>query len=579
MFLTLPITKLFKLYGHAFSLLIFAFAHYMSTTYVYLEQDSEDKELKLDNFVKLERHGFHFLAQLMLSVVQSCVLGLESDVGRAFLTVFTLPIVARMCGFPLDKLILAHNVACSLVMLSICIYVLNRVPDMVHGMRTAFRQVKAIFVVRGLAGGFVTVWRRLRIAQLMTCAWLTMFVIRMYVEMWEKGRSWREAGPALLEGIAESTNTPISLLALALTVSFVCKWVVDGAQMAVGGRRDHGHVLAHSGYTEALTLVLLCLQTGLLGMKTEQKAFLLGLVLFIVMSALLQSLYELLEPQLLSLAATPNASGSRHIRCLVLALILFVAPIVMAGAITTFLPVDLWCVIIVSNCVLTTIHAASSTVQYIIGMVEVIIVPPCQVNLCKFSYVTVAFSRTMGTQRRLNVLDENGWFFFGFSVLWFFRIQVDVDRMETLLGSMTARQAAVKNINRLPRASKEELKARCDVCAICFMEMWEEARVTPCKHFFHGSCLRKWLSVRQVCPLCYAELVDPDGERTDGESERDFSPDQERVRERNAEWRELRAMEGARDMWPLMEQVYDNETDSDSDSSSATEYTLASTDD
>ncbi|PIO70733.1 hypothetical protein TELCIR_07403 [Teladorsagia circumcincta] len=247
MFLTLPLSRLFKLYTHAFSLLIFAFAHYMSTTYVNLEQNSEDKELKLDDFVKLERHGFHFLAQLMLSVVQSCVLGLESDVGRAFLTVFTLPIVARMCGFPLEKLILAHNVACSLVMLFICIYVLNRVPDMVHSMRTAFRQIKAIFVVRGLAGGFVTVWRRLRIAELMTCAWLTMFVIRMYVEIWEKGRTWQEAGPALLASIAESTNTPISLLALALTVSFVCKWVVDGAQLVIGGRRDHGHVLAHSG--------------------------------------------------------------------------------------------------------------------------------------------------------------------------------------------------------------------------------------------------------------------------------------------------------------------------------------------
>ncbi|VDK65616.1 unnamed protein product [Cylicostephanus goldi] len=109
MFLTLPLTKLFKLYAHALSLVIFAFAHYMSTTYVYLEQNTEDKELKLDTFVKLERHGFHFLAQLMLSVVQSCVLGLESDVGRAFLTVFTLPIVARMCGFPLDKLILGNN--------------------------------------------------------------------------------------------------------------------------------------------------------------------------------------------------------------------------------------------------------------------------------------------------------------------------------------------------------------------------------------------------------------------------------------------------------------------------------------
>lgn len=66
MFLTLPLAKLFKLYTHAFSLLIFAFAHYMSTTYVALEQISNDKDLKLDTFVKLERHGFHFLAQVGL---------------------------------------------------------------------------------------------------------------------------------------------------------------------------------------------------------------------------------------------------------------------------------------------------------------------------------------------------------------------------------------------------------------------------------------------------------------------------------------------------------------------------------
>lgn len=32
------------------------------------------------------------------------------------------------------------------------------------------------------------------------------------------------------------------------------------------------------------------------------------------------------------------------------------------------------------------------------------------------------------------------------------------------------------------------------------------ARITPCKHVFHGFCLRKWLFVRAVCPLCYADL-------------------------------------------------------------------------
>uniref|UniRef100_A0A1I7WK40 RING-type domain-containing protein n=1 Tax=Heterorhabditis bacteriophora TaxID=37862 RepID=A0A1I7WK40_HETBA len=402
----------------------------------------------------------------------------------------------------------AHNVACSMVMLFICIYVLNRVPDMVQGLRTTFRQVKAIFVIRGLAGGCVTVWRRLRIAELMTCAWLTMFFIRMYIEMLEKGRSWREAGPALLSGIAESTNTPISLLALALTVSFVCKWIVDGAQMAIGGRRDHGHVLAHSGYTEALTLVLLCAQTGLLGMKTELKAFLLGLVLFIVMSALLQSLYELLEPQLLSLAASASASRGRHFRCLTLAFILLIAPVIMAFAITAFLPIDLWCVIlcviIVSNCILTAVHAASSTVQYIIGMIESRAVEPWE-RSDDLLFAARTITKVIELIVALIVVVYGIYFTFTgnwtlatLAVLVFHIIFNVYRRMEILLGSISARRAAVKNISRLPRASKEELSAHGDVCAICFMEMWEEARVTPCNHFFHGACLRKWLSVKQM---------------------------------------------------------------------------------
>ena len=71
-----------------------------------------------------------------------------------------------------------------------------------------------------------------------------------------QGRSWRETGPILLSGIAESTNTPLSLLALALTVGYVCKWVVDLAQLAVGGTRDHGHVLNHSGYCTLSTLTI-----------------------------------------------------------------------------------------------------------------------------------------------------------------------------------------------------------------------------------------------------------------------------------------------------------------------------------
>ncbi|KAK6016139.1 zinc finger, C3HC4 type [Ostertagia ostertagi] len=529
MFLTLPLSRLFKLYTHAFSLLIFAFAHYMSTTYVNLEQNSEDKELKLDDFVKLERHGFHFLAQKVMWAEPFSLYSLFQS-------------LLECVDFPLEKLILAHNVACSLVMLFICIYVLNRVPDMVHGMRTAFRQIKAIFVVRGLAGGFVTVWRRLRIAELMTCAWLTMFVIRMYVEIWEKGRTWQEAGPALLASIAESTNTPISLLALALTVSFVCKWVVDGAQLVYRGI-DTCPVMPADW--------LAWYENGAKGFPARL------LVLYYLWPLLLRHL-----------------AADIFDACYL--------PITMACAITAFLPIDLWCVIIVSNCVLTTIHAASSTVQYAIGMIESRSTEPWE-HSDDLMFWTRMVTKVFELSIALIVLVygivftvSGNWTLATIAVLVFHVIFNIYRRMETLLGSMTARQAAVKNINRLPRASREELKARSDICAICMMEMWEEARVTPCKHFFHGACLRKWLSVRQVCPLCYSELLDPISEPAVEEFRREASPERERIRERNPEWRELRAMEGARDMWPLMEQVFENESDTESDSSSATEYTLAS---
>lgn len=96
-----------------------------------------------------------------------------------------------------------------------------------------------------------------------------------------KGRGFDEIGVIVLAWVAESTNTLLSLLALALTVSFVCKQILTIAECIVGGQRGYRHVLANGGYTEALALALLCAQTGVLGMRTEQKAFLLGLILLI----------------------------------------------------------------------------------------------------------------------------------------------------------------------------------------------------------------------------------------------------------------------------------------------------------
>ena len=46
------------------------------------------------------------------------------------------------------------------------------------------------------------------------------------------------------------------------------------------------------------------------------------------------------------------------------------------------------------------------------------------------------------------------------------------------------------------------------MCAICYSDMLNSAKITPCGHFFHGGCLKKWLYVQDHCPLCSAKVIE-----------------------------------------------------------------------
>lgn len=67
------------------------------------------------------------------------------------------------------------------------------------------------------------------------------------------------------------------------------------------------------------------------------------------------------------------------------------------------------------------------------------------------------------------------------------------------------RRTAVTKIESLTDATQEDLERYNDVCAICYQEL-ANAKITRCNHFFHGVCLRKWLYVQDICPLCHENL-------------------------------------------------------------------------
>ncbi|CAH0551870.1 unnamed protein product [Brassicogethes aeneus] len=55
-------------------------------------------------------------------------------------------------------------------------------------------------------------------------------------------------------------------------------------------------------------------------------------------------------------------------------------------------------------------------------------------------------------------------------------------------------------------ATEDEIENCDDVCAVCLMPM-KRARVTPCHHLFHASCLRQCLNNCMICPICKQEYT------------------------------------------------------------------------
>uniref|UniRef100_A0A0N5AWI0 Large ribosomal subunit protein bL19m n=1 Tax=Syphacia muris TaxID=451379 RepID=A0A0N5AWI0_9BILA len=499
-FLSLPLKKLLWIYAHFISICLLGIAHYLSARYVHVEQ-SGDPEIRLDDVKKLEWHGSHILAQLMLCVAQSCLLGLESDVERLMLSVFLIPIFLRMSGISLGRLILAHNIACSLAMLNIFIYALNRAPKLLMSIRHFYHEIKNAISNQGIIRGTVVISNNLYFGELLSCAWILLFSTHIYVELNNKGEKSDKFIALTLSAIAESTITPLSLLAFALTVKYGCSFLIKLSRRVVGGNYESDHFLIHTGYTEVLILVFLCSQTGFLSMPLGQKAFLLGLMFLIVISSLLQSVYKLLKTRLMELGGTPVFLFNVHLPSLLLAAVLFSSCVLVAVVITNYLPTDLWSVIMASDSILTALRILSVVIIYALTVLETRMSEYCE------SCEGMIFFTKLATYALELVLTaciviygvyslfEEQWSLVKCLMLVFHSYFNIWKAVQKIITNLKIRWAAKKNMSLLPKASLFLLREKKDFCAICCEEMVFEARITPCKHFFHEACLRRKMSV------------------------------------------------------------------------------------
>ena len=309
-------------------------------------------------------------------------------------------------------------------------------------------------------------------------------------------------------------------MGLCVTISYVSYMVLQSTKFYLQGRDAlHNQNVMHQGWTEGFTMFLLGLQTGIIELKATQRAFLMSIVLFIVLSSLIQSMYEITDPILLALGASQSRHVWRHVRAVLLCTFLWMFPLYMTYMINQFFDLDFWLMVVISSCILTSVQVLGTLVVYMLfvydglrdtvweGLDDVVYYAKATTRVLEFvvAVLVVAYGVVE------SIVGEWSWVNSSILIIHcYFNVW---QRLQSGWKTYLLRREAAQKIEQLPEATPEQLARHNDVCAICFQEMLS-AKVTACEHYFHALCLRKWLYVKEKCPMCHQDVTPkpPDGE-------------------------------------------------------------------
>lgn len=85
-----------------------------------------------------------------------------------------------------------------------------------------------------------------------------------------------------------------------------------------------------------------------------------------------------------------------------------------------------------------------------------------------------------------------------------------IPQYKALQAERSLRRKKAERVMLLSLLEKDDDRLR-DVCSVCMTPMEHlEARVTPCGHVFHVTCLTLWFDMRETCPLCQTAIVTED---------------------------------------------------------------------
>nr|NP_996303.1 TRC8 ring finger protein, isoform D [Drosophila melanogaster]Q7KRW1.1 RecName: Full=Protein TRC8 homolog [Drosophila melanogaster]AAS65223.1 TRC8 ring finger protein, isoform D [Drosophila melanogaster] len=458
----------------------------------------------------------HLMAQWFMGMLFAYIhLGPRFEhVQRSMPIIFASPILLAM--LPLPAKVVQHLPVVA-VFTPIILTKITLMQSAMEASRTVYNgyQYAMNFVSNfGLSALIENEWQRLNVPNVLRVFWTIRLIQGGYALATTESDEPLDLMTATQKLLVDGCETMTAVLGMTGVISMFCHYIGRGFQWYLLTYDDEEKSL---GTVSAVLFYILALQTGLTSLSPDKRFIRLCRNLCLLMTALLHFLHNIVSPILMSLSAARNPSRKRHVRALSVCAFLVVLSVSLLYHLWSQQSISTWLLAVTAFSVEVVVKVLVSLATYTLFLLDARRQFFWE-KLDDYLYYVRAFGNSVEFCFGILLFINGAWILIfesaqnatggGIRAIMmcihaYFNIWCEARAGWSVF---MKRRSAVHKISALPEATPAQLQAFDDVCAICYQEMYS-AKITRCRHFFHGVCLRKWLYVQDRCPLCHEIMM------------------------------------------------------------------------
>uniref|UniRef100_A0A3Q3A3P1 E3 ubiquitin-protein ligase RNF139 n=1 Tax=Kryptolebias marmoratus TaxID=37003 RepID=A0A3Q3A3P1_KRYMA len=451
--------------------------------------------------------------QLIFGIGYVFLLNLQSVFAALVVLDIMIPLWGMMIELPPDVRHLVAVFSGLVLVLNTAVCLAMRLKWFYYSCRYVYLLVRHMYRIYGLQLLLEDTWKRIRFPDVLRVFWLTRVtaqaLILVYVVRAGYLFSWDVFWDLTSNLIISGCDSTLTVLGMSAVISSVAHYLGLSILAFIGSTEEEDKRL---GFVAPVLFFILALQTGLSSLDPEERLVRLSRNMCLLLTAILHFIHGMTDPVLMSLSASHVSSFRRHFPVLLVSVALFALPVALSYALWHHYALNTWLFAVTAFCVELCLKVVVSLTVYGLFMADgfsnilweklddYVYYVRSTGNIIEFLFGVIMFGNgayTMmfesGSKIRACMMCLHA----------YFNIYLQAKNgWKTFIN----RRTAVKKINSLPEVRGDQLRDIEDVCAICYQDFVTSARLTPCHHYFHALCLRKWLYIQDTCPMCHQRV-------------------------------------------------------------------------